>query len=160
MKSIVFAGGCFWGVEAYFKNIPGVLTTTVGYANGYTDRPNYQEVCTGNTGFSESCFIEYNENIINLEVLLDAFWKVVDPTIIDRQGHDIGNQYRTGIYYLDKNDLTIILKSKDNEQKKYNSEIVTEVEILKSFFNAEEYHQDYLDKNPGGYCHIPKELLN
>jgi peptide-methionine (S)-S-oxide reductase len=159
MKSIVFAGGCFWGVEAYFKNIPGVSSTMVGYANGYTEKPTYQDVCNKDTGFAESCYVEYDETKIDLVTLLQAYWKIIDPTLLDRQGHDIGNQYRTGIYYSDENDLEIIMKSKDDEQKKYRKNILTEIQPLLNFYDAEEYHQKYLDKNPNGYCHIPRTLL-
>lgn len=154
MKEIVFAGGCFWGIEEYFSRIEGVKETKVGYANGTKPNPTYEEVCTGNTGHAESCFVKYDENIINLSQLLDKFWYIVDPTVLNRQGHDKGHQYRTGIFYLDENDVDIILKSKEEEQKKYEKQIVTEVEPLGCFYDAEEYHQKYLKKNPGGYCHI------
>jgi len=154
MKTIVFAGGCFWGIEAYFKRIDGVVSTEVGYANGTAENPDYRMVCRGNTGFAEACLVEYDESRLSLETLLEAFWKVIDPTVADRQGPDIGNQYRTGIYYSDPADLDTILKSRDLEQKKYSKRIVTEIEPLRNFYKAEEYHQDYLDKNPGGYCHI------
>jgi len=160
MKSIVFAGGCFWGVEAYFKNIPGVLSTKVGYANGYVENPSYQDVCNKDTGFAEACYVEYDKSLINLNTLLQAYWIIIDPTILDRQGHDVGNQYRTGIYYLDEEDLGFIIESKNEEQKKYSSDIVTEILPLNNFYEAEEYHQKYLDKNPQGYCHIPRSLLN
>ena len=159
MKSIVFAGGCFWGVEAYFKSIPGVISTKVGYANGYAENPTYQEVCSHNTGFAEACYLEYDENQVNLQSLLQALWKIIDPTIKDRQGHDIGNQYRTGIYYSSEEDLAIINASKNSEQQNYQSKIVTEIAPLLNFYDAEEYHQKYLDKNPNGYCHIPRSLL-
>ncbi len=159
MKSIVFAGGCFWGVEAYFKRLPGVLSTKAGYANGHTEEPCYHDVCTGDTGFAEACFIEYDEAVTNLEALLQSYWKIVDPTLKDQQGPDIGNQYRTGIYYIELEDLNVILQSKACEQKKYKADIVTEIEPLRNFYNAEEYHQDYLKKNPNGYCHIPRSLL-
>lgn len=159
MKEIVFAGGCFWGVEAYFNTIDGVVSTKVGYANGNTQNPTYEKVCENTTGYAEACYIEYDENAVKLEKLLQAYWKVIDPTIKDRQGHDKGTQYRTGVYYIDESDLEVILKSKDEEQKKYEKPIVTEILPLKNFYNAEEYHQKYLDKNPNGYCHIPKELL-
>lgn len=154
MKKIVFAGGCFWGIEAYFKRIDGVVATEVGYANGNVENPDYKMVCRGGTGFAEACMLEYDESRLSLEALLDAFWKVIDPTVVDRQGPDIGSQYRTGIYYLDAEDLDTILKSRDLEQKKYSEKIVTEIQPLRNFYEAEEYHQDYLDKNPGGYCHI------
>ena len=154
MKEIVFAGGCFWGVEEYFSRIPGVVETRVGYANGHTADPTYEEVCTGRTGHAESCLVQYDENIISLEELLKKYWLIVDPTIKDRQGPDIGNQYRTGIYYLDEADLPAIKEYVNNEQKKYGKPIVTEIKPLDCFYPAEEYHQKYLKKNPDGYCHI------
>ncbi|MCR3758939.1 peptide-methionine (S)-S-oxide reductase MsrA [Clostridium felsineum] len=159
MKKIVFAGGCFWGVEAYFNTIEGVLNTKVGYANGDTENPTYDEVCTDKTGYAEACFLEYDSNKVKLESLLEAYFKVVDPTLENRQGHDEGTQYRTGIYYFDKDDEKVIKEYKAKEQEKYEAPIVTEILPLKNFYDAEEYHQKYLDKNPNGYCHIPKELL-
>ncbi|MEA4826777.1 MAG: peptide-methionine (S)-S-oxide reductase MsrA [Clostridium sp.] len=154
MREIVLAGGCFWGVEEYMSRIPGIVETKVGYANGIKENPSYEEVCTGTTGHAEACYIKYNENIISLEKLLNKFWNIIDPTILNRQGNDRGSQYRTGIFYLDEKDLNIIMKSKNEEQKNYKNPIVTEVEHLKCFYEAEEYHQKYLKKNPGGYCHI------
>lgn len=154
MKEIVFAGGCFWGVEAYFSRIPGVIETKVGYANGYKENPSYQEVCSQATGHAEACYVVFDEKIIDLESLLKKFWKIINPTIRNRQGPDIGSQYRTGIYYKDEGDLEIILKTKEEQQKLYDKPIVTEIEALRSFYLAEEYHQKYLEKNPGGYCHI------
>lgn len=154
MKEIVVAGGCFWGVEAYMSKIEGVVDTKVGYANGSKKNPTYEEVCTGTTGHAEACYIKYDENVINLEDLLYKYWKIINPTIENRQGADIGHQYRTGIYYIDEEDLPIILKTLEEERGKYDKPIVTEIEPLKCFYDAEEYHQDYLKKNPGGYCHI------
>lgn len=154
MKKIVLGGGCFWGMEAYFKRFEGVLKTEVGYANGHTIDPTYKEVCTNTTGHAEVLYIEYDPSVITLEFLLMHLWKVIDPTLLNRQGGDIGSQYRTGIYYYDEVDLTIIEASKKAEQQKYEKTIVTEVEPLKVYYPAEEYHQDYLTKNPGGYCHI------
>lgn len=159
MKKIILAGGCFWGAEAYFFQIDGVTKTTVGYANGNLENPTYDQVCENNTGFAEACYIEYNEEIISLPKLLVSYWKIVDPTVMNRQGHDVGTQYRTGIYYYDQVDLKIINNSMKLEQEKYSKPIVTEVEAVKNFYDAEEYHQKYLEKNPGGYCHIPRELL-
>jgi len=154
MKEIVFAGGCFWGVEEYMSRIPGVIDTKVGYANGIKENPTYEEVCTNTTGHAEACHVKFDENIISLEELLNKFWKVIDPTSLNRQGPDIGSQYRTGIYYIENSDLPIILKTKDEQQKNYKKPIVTEIMPLKVFYKAEEYHQKYLKKNPGGYCHI------
>lgn len=154
MKEIVFAGGCFWGVEEYMSRIKGVVDTKVGYANGNTENPTYQDVKTGTTGHAEACYVKYDENQISLEDLLKRFWRVIDPTVLNRQGPDEGTQYRTGIYYIHEEDLPIIKASAEEEQKKYDEPIVTEIEPLKCFYDAEEYHQKYLKKNPGGYCHI------
>lgn len=154
MKKIVLAGGCFWGVEEFISRINGVISTEVGYANGRTENPTYEDVCTKNTFFAEVCFVEYDENILSLEELLNEYWQIVDPTTLNRQGPDLGSQYRTGIYYIDKSDLDIILKSKENNQKNYEKKIVTEVLPLTNYYKAEEYHQKYLKKNPNGYCHI------
>lgn len=155
MKKITFAGGCFWGVEAYFKLIDGVIESKVGYANGHKDHPTYEEVCRHATGHAEACQLSYNEDLLALEDLLTYFWKIVDPTLLNRQGNDIGDQYRTGIYYEADEDLTTIKDSIKKEQTHYKKPIVTEVEPLTHFWDAELYHQDYLDKNPKGYCHIP-----
>jgi peptide-methionine (S)-S-oxide reductase len=154
MKEIYLAGGCFWGVEEYMSRIAGVVDTEVGYANGTKENPSYEEVCTGTTGHTETTYVKYDENIISLEELLNQFWRIIDPTMLNRQGPDIGNQYRTGIYYIDQNDLDIINKTLEEQKTKYDRPIVTEIMSLQSFFNAEEYHQDYLKKNPSGYCHI------
>ncbi|MCF6460182.1 peptide-methionine (S)-S-oxide reductase MsrA [Clostridium sp. Cult3] len=154
MKEIVLAGGCFWGVEEYMSRIDGVVATKVGYANGIVENPTYEEVCTNTTGHAEACYIQFDENIISLEDLLNRFWNIIDPTLLNRQGPDIGSQYRTGIYYMDEEDLPIIMNTFDEQKKKYEKPIVTEVEQLKVFYDAEEHHQKYLKKNPGGYCHI------
>ena len=154
MKKIVFAGGCFWGVEEYFSRIPGVIETCVGYANGHIENPTYEQVCTGTTGHAESCLIQYDERVISLDDLLKKYWLIIDPTVKDRQGPDIGHQYRTGIYYLNDEDLPVIRQSAEFEQKKYEKPIITEIKPLKCFYPAEEYHQKYLKKNPNGYCHI------
>ncbi len=155
MKKIVLAGGCFWGVEAYFKEIEGVTLTKVGYANGNTVSPNYEQVKTSTTGHYEAVYVDYDEDIISLKEILDAYWLVVEPTVKGRQGPDVGSQYSTGIFYTSEDDIKIIEASRDEEQKKYEQPIVTVIEPLKCFYNAEDYHQDYLDKNPTGYCHIP-----
>lgn len=154
MKEIYFAGGCFWGVEEYMSRINGVVDTEVGYANGIKENPTYEEVCTGTTGHAETTYVKYDENIISLEELLNKFWNIIDPTLLNRQGPDIGNQYRTGIYYVDEEDLSVINKTLEEQKKKYSKPIVTEIMPLKCFYKAEDYHQDYLKKNPGGYCHI------
>ena len=154
MKKIVIAGGCFWGVEAYFKQIDGVITTKVGYANGTSENPTYEYVCKGISGYAEACYIEFDESVFDLEALLERFFRIINPTLLNRQGGDIGHQYRTGVYYMDESDLPTIKDYFLREQVKYDKPIVTEIEALVNFYDAEEYHQDYLTKNPNGYCHI------
>ena len=145
MKKIILAGGCFWGVEEFLSRINGVVSTEVGYANGRTENPTY---------FAEVCLVNYDENIISLKELLAKFWTIIDPTSLNKQGNDVGSQYRTGIYYVDSSDLQDILNSKEELQKSYSKKIVTEVKPLENYYKAEEYHQKYLKKNPNGYCHI------
>lgn len=154
MKKIVLAGGCFWGVEEYFSRIDGVLETQVGYANGNTENPTYEDICTKNIGFVEVCYITYDNDKVSLDSLLNKFWTIIDPTSFNKQGNDIGSQYRTGIYYLDTKDLDTILLNKEKIQCNYASKIVTEIKPLKNYYKAEEFHQRYLKKNPYGYCHI------
>lgn len=154
MKEIVLGGGCFWGVQEFMSRLKGVKKTEVGYANGRGENPTYEDICNNNTYYAEVCKILYDENEISLENILEEFWSIIDPTILNRQGNDIGSQYRTGIYYTDKTNIEIIEKSKNKEQNKYSKKIVTEVKPLEKYYKAEEYHQDYLKKNPGGYCHI------
>lgn len=154
MKTIYFAGGCFWGMEAFMKKLPGVEKTTVGYANGKTEYPTYEEVCSHTTGHAETVRVVYDPEQICLELLLKAFFKVVDPTELNRQGEDIGDQYRNGIYYVDEEDRPVIEAAIQEEKVKYEQPVVTECVPLDCFYDAEEYHQDYLDKNPTGYCHI------
>lgn len=154
LHTIYLAGGCFWGIEAYVKKLPGVSSTDVGYANGNTENPTYKEVCYNNTGHAETVKVVYDASRISTDQLLDGFFKVVDPTSVNRQGNDRGSQYRTGIYYVDEADQAIAEAAVARQQEKYSSPIATEVLPLSSFYMAEDYHQDYLDKNPGGYCHI------
>lgn len=155
MKEIYLAGGCFWGVEKYVSNIHGVVKTEVGYANGNIENPTYEIVCTGKTDFAETVKVLYNEDVLSLERLLTYFYKVIDPTIINRQGPDVGTQYRTGIYFVDEKDEEIITASLAKLQKEYDKPIVVENQKLNNYYKAELYHQKYLDKNPEGYCHIP-----
>lgn len=154
MKEIYLAGGCFWGVDEYMSRIDGVVDTKSGYANGSTENPSYEQVCTGTTGHTEAVKVIYDENIISLKDLLNRFWRIIDPTLLNRQGPDIGSQYRTGIYYIDDADLTVINETLNEVKGKYDKPIVTEIGSLENFYLAEEYHQDYLKKNPAGYCHI------
>lgn len=159
IKDIYLAGGCFWGTEHYFKMLKGVMFTEVGYANSIVKDPTYEMVCKGDTKAVEAVHIRYDVSEISLEMLLNMFFISIDPTSLNRQGHDVGLQYRTGIYYIDKTDVATINKVLLEQQKKYSEEIVVEVMYLNNFYPAEEYHQDYLDKNPNGYCHLPMELF-
>ncbi|NME81963.1 peptide-methionine (S)-S-oxide reductase MsrA [Clostridium sp. SM-530-WT-3G] len=154
MKRIFFGGGCFWGIEKYFSMIKGVEKTEVGYANGNIKNPTYEDVCGDDTEFVEVCMVNYNSKEISLDKLLDKFWEVIDPTLVNRQGNDIGTQYRTGIYYEDKEDLSTIILSKRKVETFYKNRVVTEVKHLENYYPAEEEHQKYLEKNPNGYCHI------
>ena len=159
MKEIYFAGGCFWGTEHFFKQIKGVVNTEVGFANGTTDNPTYQEVYTDKTGYAETVHVTYNPEVVSLEFLLRMFFKAIDPTSLNQQGHDVGTRYRTGIYYIDEADLSIIERIYAEEQNQYAETFVVEKKPLENFYTAEEYHQDYLDKNPDGYCHLPLALF-
>ena len=159
LKEIYLAGGCFWGTEHYFKQIDGVVDTEVGYANGTTEDPTYKEVCTDKTGFAETVHVRYDPNKVSLRFLLEMYFKAIDPTSINQQGHDTGTQYRTGVYYTDSTDEATISKVFGEEQKHIQGKIVVENLPLKNFYKAEDYHQDYLDKNPDGYCHLPQSLF-
>ncbi len=153
MDKIYLAGGCFWGVEKYFKQINGVTKTLVGYANGNCDSTSYKEL--KDTNHAEVVYLEYDEKIVSLAFLLDMYYKVIDPISVNKQGEDEGVQYRTGIYYVNDNQLHTIEDSIEELEKKLDATVAIEIEPIKNFITAEEYHQDYLDKNPTGYCHIP-----
>lgn len=154
LEIIYLAGGCFWGVDEYFDRIDGVVDVVSGYANGTTENPTYEEVIYANTGHAETVSVTYDSSKIDLTDILLYYFKVIDPTSLNRQGNDIGSQYRTGIYYEDPNQVETIEKVIAVEQEHYKKEIVVEVLPLEHFFLAEEYHQDYLKKNPRGYCTI------
>lgn len=153
-KEIYLAGGCFWGTEKYLQNIPGIVSTEVGYANGNTENPTYEEVCNHNTGHAETVKVEYDDEVIGLPYILELYYDVINPVSVNRQGGDVGSQYRTGIYYTKDQDATVIEESIEKLQKQYKETIAIERVPLRNYYKAEEYHQKYLDKNPGGYCHI------
>lgn len=159
ISTIYLAGGCFWGTEKYISLIPGVVSTEVGYANGNTQKPTYEEVCKNNTGHAETVKVGYDSNLLSLKALLERFYESIDPTSINRQGGDRGVQYRTGIYYINESDKAIIQESIEALAKKHDKPIAIEVAKLNNYYPAEEYHQKYLDKNPNGYCHISPELF-
>ena len=155
-KTIYFAGGCFWGVQAYFKSLKGVIATRVGYINGSTAFPKYEDLKSGKADHAEAVKIDYDPEIISLAQLLEHFLRFVDPYSVDKQGHDVGHQYRSGVYYddlLDAVDVEAYLS--EHLEPGYKIEL----QMMRNFFPAEEYHQDYLDKNPGGYCHVDLNLI-
>lgn len=159
IKEIYFAGGCFWGTEHFFKQIEGVLETEVGFANGHTENPTYKEVYTDQTGFAETVYVKFDADVVSLEFLLNMFFKAIDPTSLNKQGEDEGTRYRTGVYYTNADDLAIIEKVFAQEQQNYEQPLTVEKLPLQNYYSAEDYHQDYLDKNPTGYCHLPLSLF-
>lgn len=158
MQTIYLAGGCFWGTQKFFDQFEGVIRTTVGYANGKKANPTYEEVCN-DSGHAETVRIEYDEALMPTRELLKYYFMVIDPTSVNRQGGDTGIQYRTGIYYEDETLLSDIHAAMEEERRKYEAPMAVEVKPLENFFDAEQYHQKYLDKNPGGYCHIAPKLM-
>jgi methionine-S-sulfoxide reductase len=151
-----FAGGCFWGVEAYFKRVKGVVRATSGYTGGTTTSPSYEQVCTGRTGHAESVQVEYDPQVVSFGRLLYHFWKIHDPTQVDRQGNDLGSQYRSAIFTHSDEQRAAAEQSKAELESsgRYRKPIATVIEPAQEFWPAEAYHQDYLTKNPGGYCHV------
>ena len=159
MKEIYLAGGCFWGTEHFFKQVQGVTDTEVGFANGHTQHPTYEDVYTDTTGYAETVHVCYDEGVADLAFLLHLFFRAIDPTSLNRQGHDEGTRYRTGIYYTSADDLPVIRRVMAAQQARHSRPIVVEVEPLRCFVPADERHQDYLDKHPDGYCHLPLRLF-
>lgn len=159
-KTIYLAGGCYWGCEKYTANIYGVVETEVGFANGNTVAPSYEQVKHENTGHAETVRVVYDADVLTLSELLELFYKIIDPTSVDRQGHDTGHQYRTGVYYVDAEDEPVIRASLEALGHTLDAPVAVECLPLEHFYPAEEYHQKYLDKNPGGYCHVPFAQIN
>ena len=153
MEKALFGAGCFWGVEKTFSKIPGVLKTEVGYSGGNTINPNYETVCSGTTNHAEVVLVEYDQDKILYQDLIIHFWECHDPTTLNRQGPDVGSQYRSVIFYFDDNQKTIAEDSKINHSKKSNLQIVTEISKAKEYYKAEEYHQKYIQKT-GLYCAV------
>lgn len=154
MKSIVLAGGCFWGVEAYFKQLKGVLETSVGYVDGNKRNPTYDEVCRGAATHAEACRVTYDEKILTLDDILEHFFRIINPYTPNRQGHDIGFQYRSGIYYEHDDDEDRIYDFLEKHFKKDMTRVATRVLKNEDYDFAEPEHQNYLEKNPNGYCHV------
>jgi peptide-methionine (S)-S-oxide reductase len=156
MQKAIFGAGCFWGVEAAFREIPGVKATSVGYSGGKTEQPTYKEVCTGSTGHAEVCEVDFDETQVSYEQLLNAFWNMHDPTTSNRQGPDIGTQYRSAIYYTTPEQQQIATASKEaaDNSGKFKRPIVTEITAAGAYWKAEEYHQRYFEKTGQASCHL------
>lgn len=158
-KEIYLAGGCFWGAEHYLKQIRGVIFTEVGFANGHTQNPTYAEVYTDTTGYAETVRVEYDPQVLPLDLLLKLYFKSIDPVSMNRQGEDQGTRYRTGIYYTDPSDLPVIRYVYNSVALDYNEPLAVEVKPLETFTAADSYHQDYLENHLDGYCHLPRALF-
>ncbi len=154
-QKATFAAGCFWGVEAAFRRVNGVVATAVGYTGGSTQTPNYQDVCSGRTGHAEAVEVEFDPEKVSYGRLVEYFWEIHDPTTRNRQGPDIGTQYRSAIFYHDAEQESVARSSRKQQQKSGNrrGEIVTEITPASTFWRAEEYHQQYFEKQGGGSCH-------
>lgn len=154
MTTATFAAGCFWGVETAFRQVPGVTGTTVGYSGGHTENPTYQDVCTDTTGHAEVVRVEFDPSQVSYEQLLDVFWKAHNPTTLNRQGPDVGSQYRSAIFFHSPEQEQQARASLDQAQSRFDRPIVTEITAAGSFYRAEEYHQQYLEKRGMGTCHL------
>ena len=160
MKTIYLAGGCFWGTEHYMRQFEGVTETVVGYANGNLDNPSYQQVYTDQTGHVECVKVVYDESLISLQTLCRMFFRSIDPLLLNRQGGDVGTRYRTGIYWTESQDSEVVEQVWQEVQARFDAPLAVEKSPLESFYSAEEYHQDYLQKNPEGYCHLSLQTMN
>lgn len=157
MEKAVFAGGCFWGVEALFQELDGVLDTTVGYTGGHTKNPTYRDICAHGTGHAEAVEVVYDASQVSYEELCAYFWRLHDPTTLNRQGPDVGDQYRSAIFYLTNAQKLAAEKIKVEAQKKWKKPIVTEIVAASTFYPAEDYHQDYFRKHGGHGCHYLRD---
>lgn len=155
MKEIYFAAGCFWGAQHFFAGVDGVKEAVAGYANGNGEKPSYEEVYTDTTGFAETVRVRYDETRISLPQLTELYFTIINPLSLNKQGGDIGTRYRTGVYYTEEADKALIQPVFEAEARRLGAPLVVELEPLRNFYLAEERHQDYLDKNPDGYCHVP-----
>jgi peptide methionine sulfoxide reductase msrA/msrB len=155
MKKALFAAGCFWGVQFYFDQVPGVSKTTAGYTGGHTKRPSYDDVCTHLTGHAEAVLVEFDPAKVNYQTLVKHFFHMHDPTQLNRQGPDIGDEYRSAIFYFDELQKTIAEKLRDEIQVKTKEHIVTEITPASTFYEAEAYHQKFAERTGIGMCHIP-----
>lgn len=159
IKEIYLAGGCFWGTQHYLRQVRGIVDTAVGYANGNIVAPTYEQVYTDTTGFAEVVKVVFDATSLSLDKLVEVYFNSIDPTSINQQGEDVGTRYRTGIYYVAQEDEPVIMEVFNRIATQYEQPLVVEVTPLRNFYVAEEFHQDYLEKHPDGYCHIPMALM-
>jgi len=159
MKEIVIAGGCFWGVEAYFSKLKGISGSEVGYSQGEKTGTDYKEVCSGLYGFVEVCKLKYDEQVVSIEGIIKHMFRFIDPTSLNRQGADMGIQYRTGLYFQEQDEVEEAKGILSKLQENYSKPIVVESALISNYVKAENYHQEYLEKNPNGYCHVDLKLL-
>lgn len=158
-KTIFLAAGCFWGAQHYLKQIRGVMETETGFANGNTDNPSYEQVYTDTTGYAEAVRVVFDPEVLPLRKLVELYFDCIEPTSVNRQGEDCGTRYRTGIYFIEPDDYAVIKEVYDEVQRNYINDLAVEVQPIERFFAADESHQDYLDKHPDGYCHLPQSLF-
>lgn len=158
-QQAIFAAGCFWGVQYYFDQVPGVVKTTVGYTGGHTENPTYEDVCSHTTGHAEAVLLEFDPAKVSYETLLKQFFRMHDPTQLNRQGPDIGDNYRSAIFYFDEAQRAKAEKVRDELQPNFDKPIVTQITKAAEFYEAEDYHQKYAEKTGRGMCHIPYEPI-
>ena len=159
MQQAIFAAGCFWGVQYYFDQVPGVTATTAGYTGGTTEDPTYEEVCMHTTGHAEAVLIEFDSDKVNYEVLLRQFFRMHDPTQLNRQGPDVGDNYRSAIFYVTDDQKTIAERIRDEQQANFKQPIVSEITEAGPFYPAEAYHQKYTERTGRGMCHVAYEPI-
>lgn len=159
MQKALFAAGCFWGVQNYFDQVPGVIKTTAGYTGGHTENPTYEQVCSHNTGHAEAVLIEFDPKTVSYEMLCQHFFRMHDPTQLNRQGWDVGDNYRSAIFYFDKEQLETAEQVKHEYEPKFSKTIVTEFAPAGPFYEAEAYHQKYAERTGHGTCSIPYKAL-
>ena len=160
MQQAIFAAGCFWGVQYYFDQVPGVVNTTVGYTGGTTEDPSYEDVCSHTTGHAEAVLIEFDETKVSYETLVRQFFRMHDPTQLNRQGPDVGDNYRSAIFYVVDEQRDIAEAVKNELQADFEVPIVTEITMAGPFYEAEDYHQKFAERTGRGMCHIPYEPLD
>lgn len=159
LEKAIFAAGCFWGVQYYFDEVPGVIKSTVGYTGGHTEDPSYEDVCSHKTGHAEAVLLEFDPDKVSYETLIKQFFRMHDPTQLNRQGPDVGDQYRSAIFYFDEAQKETAEKIKSDSQPNFEESIVTEISRAMTFYPAEEYHQKFTEKTGRGMCHIPYQAI-